>query len=212
MRPPPAQPCRNQYNNGVPDRQSGHPPSNTPPYRTGTPPPDTPPKSRHPSYSTSTNKQPGEYEQRLRGSSNTLRGGNKNGMQAHERVSRATNTAIAAATGTATACTVNFPDNQPGDTFYEYIQCLACRHIVTGFPDGLFHAERNITRGQISKMVSNSAGFFEDPGAQIYDDVPPGSPYYTTSQVDQPGHHVRLPCPDALLVAALRQPGDIPQR
>ncbi|HEY0069207.1 MAG TPA: S-layer homology domain-containing protein, partial [Chloroflexia bacterium] len=79
---------------------------------------------------------------------------------------------------TATVCTINFPDNQPGDTFYEYIQCLACRHIVTGFPDGLFHAERNITRGQISKMVSNSAGFFEDPGPQIYDDVPPGSPYY----------------------------------
>ncbi|MDQ5827676.1 MAG: hypothetical protein M3441_26325, partial [Chloroflexota bacterium] len=41
---------------------------------------------------------------------------------------------------TATVCTVNFPDNQPGDTFYEYIQCLACRGIVTGYPDGMFHA------------------------------------------------------------------------
>ncbi|HEX8600135.1 MAG TPA: S-layer homology domain-containing protein, partial [Chloroflexia bacterium] len=72
---------------------------------------------------------------------------------------------------TATVCTVNFPDNQPGDTFYEYIQCLACRGIVTGYPDGMFHAERNITRGQISKMVSNAAGFNEDPGPQIYQDV-----------------------------------------
>ncbi|MDQ3705041.1 MAG: FG-GAP-like repeat-containing protein, partial [Chloroflexota bacterium] len=76
----------------------------------------------------------------------------------------ATSTVVA----TATVCTVNFPDNQPGDTFYEYIQCLACRGIVTGYPDGMFHAERNITRGQISKMVSNAAGFNEDPGPQIY--------------------------------------------
>ncbi|HEX8598193.1 MAG TPA: S-layer homology domain-containing protein, partial [Chloroflexia bacterium] len=91
-----------------------------------------------------------------------------------------TSTAVASSTvvgatstpmATATVCTVNFPDNQPGDTFYEYIQCLACRGIVTGYPDGMFHAERNITRGQISKMVSNAAGFNEDPGPQIYQDV-----------------------------------------
>jgi hypothetical protein len=112
---------------------------------------------------------------------------------ASSTVAGATNTPGA----TATVCTINFPDNQPGDTFYEYIQCLACRHIVTGFPDGLFHAERNITRGQISKMVSNSAGFFEDPGPQIYDDVPPGSPYYDyinrlTNRDIMSGY----PCPD----------------
>ncbi|HEY0071473.1 MAG TPA: S-layer homology domain-containing protein, partial [Chloroflexia bacterium] len=98
---------------------------------------------------------------------------------------------------TATVCTINFPDNQPGDTFYEYIQCLACRHIVTGYPDGLFHAERNITRGQISKVVSNSAGFFEDPGPQIYDDVPPGSPYYDyINRLTNRGIMSGYPCPD----------------
>jgi hypothetical protein len=98
---------------------------------------------------------------------------------------------------TATICTINFPDNNPGDTFYEYIQCLACKGVVTGYPDGMFHAERNITRGQISKMVSNAADFNEDPGDQIYQDVPPGSPYYPyINRLTNRGIMSGYPCPD----------------
>ena len=94
---------------------------------------------------------------------------------ASSTVAGATSTAVATAT---VVCTINFPDNNPGDPFYTYIRCLACRGVITGYPDGRFHAERNITRGQISKVVSNAAGFNEDPGSQIYADVPPGSTYY----------------------------------
>jgi hypothetical protein len=92
---------------------------------------------------------------------------------------------------------VSFPDNNPGDTFYEHIQCLACRGVVTGFPDGLFHADRNITRGQISKVVSNAAGFAEDPGDQIYSDVPEGSPFYDyINRLTRRGIMSGYPCPD----------------
>ncbi|MDQ3705496.1 MAG: S-layer homology domain-containing protein [Chloroflexota bacterium] len=112
----------------------------------------------------------------------------------------ATSTVVGAtitAVATATACTINFPDNQPGNTFYIYIRCLACRGIVTGYPDGRFHAERNITRGQISKMVSNAAGFNEDPGPQIYEDVPPGSTYYAyINRLTNRGIMSGYPCPE----------------
>jgi hypothetical protein len=113
----------------------------------------------------------------------------------------ASGTVVSGATGTATAvataCTITFPDNNPGDTFYEYIQCLACKGVVTGYPDGMFHAERNITRGQISKIVSNSAGFNEDPGDQIYQDVPPGSPYYAyINRLTNRGIMSGYPCPE----------------
>ncbi|MDQ5865215.1 MAG: S-layer homology domain-containing protein, partial [Chloroflexota bacterium] len=100
-------------------------------------------------------------------------------------------------TSTATTCEQQFPDVKPGDTFYEYIQCLVCRGIVTGYPDGRFHAERNITRGQISKVVSNAAGFNEDPGPQIYDDVPPGSTYYAyINRLTNRGIMSGYPCPE----------------
>ena len=124
----------------------------------------------------------------------TATGTSTNTAQPSSTVAGATTTPVA--TATATVCTINFPDNQPGDTFYEYIQCLACRGVVTGYPDGMFHAERNITRGQISKVVSNAAGFNEDPGSQIYSDVPPGSTYYPfINRLTNRGIMSGYPCP-----------------
>ncbi len=67
----------------------------------------------------------------------------------------------------------------PSDsTFYTWIRCLACRGIISGYTDGTFKPGNDITRGQIAKIVSNSAGFSEDAGPQIYEDVPVGSPFY----------------------------------
>ncbi|MDQ6694227.1 MAG: family 43 glycosylhydrolase [Chloroflexota bacterium] len=110
----------------------------------------------------------------------------------------ATSTATQSATSivTSTACPIQFTDVPPSNTFYPYVRCLACRGIVTGYQCGganpltgdpepcdanhnpYFRYNNPITRGQISKLVANSAGFQEDPGAQIYEDVPPGSPFY----------------------------------
>ncbi len=65
-----------------------------------------------------------------------------------------------------------------GSTYYSFITCLSCRGAISGYPDGTYRENASITRGQIAKIVSNAAGFFEDPGSQIYSDVPPGSPFY----------------------------------
>jgi hypothetical protein len=65
-----------------------------------------------------------------------------------------------------------------GSTFYPNIICLACRGIVSGYNDGTFRSNNEVTRGQLSKIVSGAAGFTEDPGPQIFQDVPSGHPFY----------------------------------
>jgi hypothetical protein len=64
------------------------------------------------------------------------------------------------------------------NTFYSYIECMASRGILGGYSDNTFHPNSDITRGQLSKIVSNSAGFNDPAGAQIFEDVPPGSTFY----------------------------------
>ncbi len=50
--------------------------------------------------------------------------------------------------------------------------------MISGYSDGTFREGNPISRGQIAKVVSNAAGFNEDPGGQIYSDVPPSNPFY----------------------------------
>jgi hypothetical protein len=73
-----------------------------------------------------------------------------------------------------TTCAISFSDVPSGSTFYPYVRCLACRGIVAGYPDGTFRPNNNVTRGQISKMVSNAAGFVDSipSDRQTYQDVP----------------------------------------
>ncbi|HYP40410.1 MAG TPA: S-layer homology domain-containing protein [Chloroflexia bacterium] len=105
-------------------------------------------------------------------------------------VPSATTTSVATSvaptsTGTAappTPCTLSFSDVPPSNTFYTHIRCLVCRGIISGYSDGTFRPNNDITRGQISKIVSQSAGFSEPAGSQIYEDVPPASPFYTWIQ------------------------------
>ncbi|MBF6613981.1 MAG: S-layer homology domain-containing protein, partial [Chloroflexi bacterium] len=87
-------------------------------------------------------------------------------------------TATETATTQATACTITFNDVPPSNTFYANIECLACKGIISGYDDGTFRPNNQVTRGQIAKIVSNSADIQDDPGAQIYTDVPPSNPFY----------------------------------
>jgi subtilisin family serine protease len=99
------------------------------------------------------------------------------------------------ATATATVCAVSFIDVDPENTFYSFIRCLVCRGIISGYDDGTFRPFNDITRGQIAKIVSNAAGFDEDPGAQIYEDVPVGSPFYQwINRLSMRGHIGGYPC------------------
>jgi hypothetical protein len=81
-----------------------------------------------------------------------------------------------AATETPTACTISFEDVPVGSTFYPYVHCLVCLGIINGYPDGTFRPNANVTRGQLSKIVSNSAGFSDTPTGQQFQDVPPSGP------------------------------------
>jgi photosystem II stability/assembly factor-like uncharacterized protein len=96
----------------------------------------------------------------------------------------ATLTATQPATPTATRsavpptpCTIVFSDVPEGSTFYAHIRCLACRGIVNGYGDNTFRPNSNVTRGQLSKIVSNSAGFSDPQPTQLFEDVPIGSTF-----------------------------------
>lgn len=82
------------------------------------------------------------------------------------------------ATSTPTPCDLQFVDVPEGSTFYPYIHCLACLGIVNGYDDNTFRPNNNLTRGQLSKIVSNSAGYNEPHTAQTFEDVMPGSTFY----------------------------------
>jgi hypothetical protein len=47
----------------------------------------------------------------------------------------------------------------PSNTFYTYIQWLACNSIVGGYPDGTFRPGNNATCAQFTKMVTLGIGW-----------------------------------------------------
>ena len=87
-------------------------------------------------------------------------------------------------TPSATTCTLSFTDVPEGSTFYPFVRCMACRGIVNGYTSGCetgnpcFRPTNHVTRGQLSKIVSNAAGFSEPVSGQSFEDVPPGSTFY----------------------------------
>jgi hypothetical protein len=93
----------------------------------------------------------------------------------------ATTTAVAA-TATATATPVNCPlpftDVDEFNPFYQYIQCLYCRGIISGYSDNTFRWSADVTRGQVTKIVANAAGLNDAVSGQTFTDVPAANPFY----------------------------------
>jgi hypothetical protein len=91
--------------------------------------------------------------------------------------------------GGPTPCSITFNDVPVGSTFYPWIRCLACRGIVGGYPCGgpgepcpgaYYRPNNDVTRGQVSKIVSESAAF-SDPvpsTQQTFEDVPPSGTFW----------------------------------
>jgi outer membrane protein assembly factor BamB len=79
---------------------------------------------------------------------------------------------------TPTTCAIEFIDVPVGSTFYPFVKCLACRSIVNGYADGTYRPNNDVTRGQLAKLASGAARLVDDPGDQIFADVPPGHPFY----------------------------------
>ncbi len=84
-----------------------------------------------------------------------------------------------------------FADVPPGSTFWPYIELLVGRGIISGYPCGgagepciapanrpYFRPNNNVTRGQLSKIVSGAAGYTETPTGQAFVDIPPSHPFY----------------------------------
>ncbi|HYP42005.1 MAG TPA: S-layer homology domain-containing protein, partial [Chloroflexia bacterium] len=79
-------------------------------------------------------------------------------------------------------CNLQFSDVPEGSTFYSFVRCLACRGILGGYSDNTFRPGNNVTRGQLSKIVSNAAGFTDEPGAQMFEDVPATNSFFAWVQ------------------------------
>src|SRR4051794_32100762 len=88
------------------------------------------------------------------------------------------------ATGTAapspTSCALYFTDVPGSQPFYGPILCLACQGVLSGYEDATFRPNAGITRGQVAKLVANSAGFSDVIPAQqqTFADVAPASPFW----------------------------------
>jgi RHS repeat-associated protein len=101
-----------------------------------------------------------------------------------------------------------YEDVPPSHAFYTWINRMSIRGHMSGFPCGTvptepcgadnlpyFRPDANVTRAQIAKIVSQSAGFSDDPGPQIYEDVPPSHTIYTwINRMSIRGHMSGFPC------------------
>ena len=97
-------------------------------------------------------------------------------------------TPVPSPTATPTQCPLVFNDVPATNTFYPYVRCLVCLGVVSGYPCGgpgepcpgaYYRPGNNVTRGQLAKIVANSAALTDPvPTSQTFEDVPPGNAFF----------------------------------
>jgi hypothetical protein len=109
----------------------------------------------------------------------------------------------ATATATPVNCPLPFTDVDQFNPFYQYIQCLYCRVIISGYADNTFRWSADVTRGQVSKIIANAAGLNGTVTTQTFTDVPPGSPFFVfigrlVAQGAISGYNTAANCPSGV--------------
>jgi hypothetical protein len=76
--------------------------------------------------------------------------------------------------------TPNFSDVPPTHTFYCYVETAVSHGIISGYADGTFRPENNVTRGQLSKIVVLAEGWnIYSPPVPTFSDVPASHTFYS---------------------------------
>jgi hypothetical protein len=72
-----------------------------------------------------------------------------------------------------------FSDVPPDHTFYCYVETAVFHGIISGYADGTFRPENNVTRGQLCKIIVFAEGWADDcPTPGHFTDVPPTDPFF----------------------------------
>ena len=75
--------------------------------------------------------------------------------------------------------TPTFTDVPTTHTFYQYIETAAHEGLVSGYADGTFRPQNDVTRGQLSKIVAEAAGWpLVNPPTPTFLDVPTTHTFY----------------------------------
>jgi subtilisin-like proprotein convertase family protein len=76
--------------------------------------------------------------------------------------------------------TPSFSDVPRSDPFFRYIEAAKLVGIVSGYADGTFHPNAEVTRGQLAKMIVHAAGWdLIRPATATFNDVPPSNTFYS---------------------------------
>ncbi len=74
----------------------------------------------------------------------------------------------------------HFSDVPVGSAFYQYVETAFARNIISGYADGTFRPASNVTRGQLTKMVSLGRGWpLLNPANPTFTDVGIHDTFYT---------------------------------
>jgi S-layer family protein len=83
-----------------------------------------------------------------------------------------------------TCAGTTFSDVCPGDWFFPYVSNLTTLNAISGYPDGTFRPNNQITRGQIMKVIVQALGIGgTPPAAATFADVPTSNGFFAWVEI-----------------------------